>query len=129
MIGMEVVAGREPGCWVGKGLGEGAGKDQGEVDGKDQGRVCNILDISTKLTQHSHPPLILASNLPLILTITLPQPLTNPTTRLPTSNNIHTNHRTITTSTNRTKYHNKMNATLDEEEEETEEDKEDINSP
>ena len=29
-IGMEVVVGREPGCWVGKGLGEGAGKEQGE---------------------------------------------------------------------------------------------------
>ena len=39
VIDMEVVAGREPGYWVGKGLGEGAGKDQGEVAGKDQWRV------------------------------------------------------------------------------------------
>ena len=31
VIGMEVAAGREPGCWVGKGLGEVAGKDQGRV--------------------------------------------------------------------------------------------------
>ena len=30
-IGIEVVAGREPGCWVDKGLGEGAGKDQEQV--------------------------------------------------------------------------------------------------
>ena len=30
-IGMEVVAGRGPGCWVGKGLGEGADKEQGRV--------------------------------------------------------------------------------------------------
>ena len=29
VIGMEVVAGREIGCWVGKGLGEGDGKEQG----------------------------------------------------------------------------------------------------
>ena len=34
VIGMEVVAGMEPGCWVGKGLWEGAGKERGEVDGK-----------------------------------------------------------------------------------------------
>ena len=39
VIGTEVVVGREPSCWVGKGLGEGAGKEQGEVSGKDQGRV------------------------------------------------------------------------------------------
>ena len=39
VIGVEVVAGREPGWWVGKGLGEGAGKEQGEVAGKNQGRV------------------------------------------------------------------------------------------
>ena len=39
VIGIEVVDGREPGCWVGNGLGEGAGKEQGEVAGKDQGRV------------------------------------------------------------------------------------------
>ena len=39
VIRMEVVAGREPGCWVGKGLGEGAGNEQGEVACKDQGRV------------------------------------------------------------------------------------------
>ena len=39
VVGMEVVAGREPGCWVGKGLGEGAGNEQGEVACKDQGRV------------------------------------------------------------------------------------------
>ena len=38
-IGMYVVAGREPGCWVGKGLREGAGKEQGGVVGKEQGRV------------------------------------------------------------------------------------------
>ena len=25
---VEVVSGREPGCWAGKGLGEGAGKEQ-----------------------------------------------------------------------------------------------------
>ena len=31
VIGMEVVAGREPGCWVGKGLGEVAGKEQGRL--------------------------------------------------------------------------------------------------
>ena len=31
VIGMEVVAGREPGCWVGKGLGEVSGKEQGRV--------------------------------------------------------------------------------------------------
>ena len=36
---MLVVAGREPGFWVGMGLGEGDGKDQGEVVGKEQGRV------------------------------------------------------------------------------------------
>ena len=29
MVGMEVVAGREPGCWVGKELGEADGKGQG----------------------------------------------------------------------------------------------------
>ena len=39
VIGIEFVDGREPGCWAGKGLGEGAGKDQGEVAGKEQGRV------------------------------------------------------------------------------------------
>ena len=39
VIGMEVAASREPGCWVGKGLGEGVGKDKGEVSGKDQYRV------------------------------------------------------------------------------------------
>ena len=38
-IGMEVVADREPSCWVGKGLGEDDGKEQGEVAGKEQGRV------------------------------------------------------------------------------------------
>ena len=31
VIGMEVVVVKEPGCWVGKGLEEGAGKDQGSV--------------------------------------------------------------------------------------------------
>ena len=31
VIGMDVVAGRGPGCWVGEGLGEGAGKEQGRV--------------------------------------------------------------------------------------------------
>ena len=31
VVGMEVVADREPGCWVGKGLGEASGKDQGRV--------------------------------------------------------------------------------------------------
>ena len=31
MIGMEVVAGRETGFWVGKGLVEVAGKEQGRV--------------------------------------------------------------------------------------------------
>ena len=35
MIGIEVVAVREPGCWVGKGLVEGAGKEQEGVDGKE----------------------------------------------------------------------------------------------
>ena len=39
VIGMEVVAGRESGCWVGKGMGEGDGTDQGEVAGKRQGWV------------------------------------------------------------------------------------------
>ena len=39
VIGMKVVAGREHGCWVGKGLGEVAGKEQGGVAGKEQGRV------------------------------------------------------------------------------------------
>ena len=39
VIGMEVVAGMEPGCWVGKGLGEGAGKEQGGVVGKEQGQA------------------------------------------------------------------------------------------
>ena len=39
VIGMDVVAGRDPGCWAGKGLGEGAGKDLGGVAGKEQGRV------------------------------------------------------------------------------------------
>ena len=38
-IGIEVVAGIEPGCWVDEGLGEGAGKEKGEVSGKDQGWV------------------------------------------------------------------------------------------
>ena len=37
--GIEVVAGREPGCWVYKGVGVGAGKERGEVDGKEQGWV------------------------------------------------------------------------------------------
>ena len=31
VIGMEGVSGREPGCWVGKGMGEVAGKEQGRV--------------------------------------------------------------------------------------------------
>ena len=31
VIGMEVVAGREPGCWVGKGIGYISGKVQGQV--------------------------------------------------------------------------------------------------
>ena len=31
VVVMEVVAGREPGCWVGDGLGEAAGKDQWQV--------------------------------------------------------------------------------------------------
>ena len=31
VIDMEVVVGREPGCWVGKGLGEVADKEQGRV--------------------------------------------------------------------------------------------------
>ena len=39
VIGIEVVSGRESGCWVGKRLGEGSGKDQGEVSGKEQGWV------------------------------------------------------------------------------------------
>ena len=39
MIGMLVVAGKEPGCWVGEGMGEGAGKEQGRVAGKEKGRV------------------------------------------------------------------------------------------
>ena len=39
VFGMEVVSGREPVCWAGKGLGEGAGKEQGEVVGKEQGCV------------------------------------------------------------------------------------------
>ena len=38
-IGMEVVSVREPGWWVGKGLGEGAVKERGEVAGKYQGWV------------------------------------------------------------------------------------------
>ena len=38
-IGIEVVVGREPGCWVDKGLGEGAGRKRGEVAGKEQGWV------------------------------------------------------------------------------------------
>ena len=29
VIGMDVVAGREPVCWVGEGMGEGDGKEQG----------------------------------------------------------------------------------------------------
>ena len=29
VIGMEVAAGTEPSCWIGKGLGEVAGKEQG----------------------------------------------------------------------------------------------------
>ena len=31
VIGMEIVAGREPGCWVGKGIGEADVKDHGRV--------------------------------------------------------------------------------------------------
>ena len=31
VVGMEVVTDREPGCWVGKGLGEADGKEQGRV--------------------------------------------------------------------------------------------------
>ena len=69
----------------------------------------NILDISTNRTHNSYPPLILTS--------TLPQPLTNQTTRPPNSNNLHTNRRT-TTSTNRTGGHKEMNAAVNEEEEE-----------
>ena len=30
-IGMEFVAGGEPGCWVGKGVGEAAGKERGRL--------------------------------------------------------------------------------------------------
>ena len=39
VIDMEVVAGRKPGCWVGKGLGEGTGKEQEGVDRKEHGSV------------------------------------------------------------------------------------------
>ena len=39
VIGMEVVDGRDPGCWAGKVLGEGADKEQGKVAGKDHRRV------------------------------------------------------------------------------------------
>ena len=42
VIGMDVVASREPSYWVGKGLGEGAGKEQGEVSGKEQERVLML---------------------------------------------------------------------------------------
>ena len=38
-IGIEDVVGREPGCWVDKGLGGGAGRERGEVAGKELGRV------------------------------------------------------------------------------------------
>ena len=31
VVGVEVVVGREPGCWVGKGLGESSCKEQGRV--------------------------------------------------------------------------------------------------
>ena len=30
-IGIEVIVGREPGCWVDKGLGEGAGREEEET--------------------------------------------------------------------------------------------------
>ena len=39
VIGIVVVDGREPGCWVDKGLGEGAGRERGKVARKDQGWV------------------------------------------------------------------------------------------
>ena len=39
MIGILVVAGREPGCWFGKGMGEVSGKEQGGGAGKEQWRV------------------------------------------------------------------------------------------
>ena len=35
-IGIEVVAGKDPGCWVDKGLGEVASKERRKVAGKDQ---------------------------------------------------------------------------------------------
>ena len=38
-IGIEVVAGSKPGCWVDMGLGEGAGKERGKVAGKENGWV------------------------------------------------------------------------------------------
>ena len=38
-IGIEAVTGREPGCWVDKGLEEGAGMERWEVAGKEQGWV------------------------------------------------------------------------------------------
>ena len=60
--------------------------------------------------------------------MTLPQPLINPKTRLPTNNNLNTNHKT-TTSTNLTRGHKEMNATVNEEEEETSEEEEDSNNP
>ena len=45
VIGMDVVSGREPGCWVGKGLGEVAGKEQGRV--RMPGKLgAGILDVS-----------------------------------------------------------------------------------
>ena len=31
VVFMEVVSGRKPGCWIGKGLGEASGKEQGRV--------------------------------------------------------------------------------------------------
>ena len=52
---------------------------------------------------HTHP-CSLPETSPPLLTRTLPQPLINPTTRLPTNNKLNTNRKT-TTSTNRTRGH------------------------
>ena len=41
VVGMEVVADREPSCWVGKGLGETDGKEKGRV--RRQGNLGAVI--------------------------------------------------------------------------------------
>ena len=48
-IGIEVAVGRNPGCWVDKGLEEGAGRERGEVADKDLGWVQNLVKLGADI--------------------------------------------------------------------------------